>query len=424
MLDTSLFLDLHFHLAAANIVEGAQTGSDISASFANDFWSNVFQMGLYGRIVVAAKTIAGIGVIYRGYYYLQDASKNCLDIEKVVGSLFTLLITILILTNMSLSMNIVLGMRNFGNSINDTLMSGITGDLATLQATRSLSGLSVAQPYFDTFKSSMKICAPKAEAACYQQAVAQLRADVSTINPPDSKVDRVVNKIIDEFNRVAQAQINSNTAPTSTAMNTSIVDRRNALQTASTTVLGWVDNVTNVVNNTIEGIISLILTVIAIGFYFALELTLIMFGLTFPINVALSLFDPAPIKSWLGNFWLLVNAKICFCIIVGIISYLQLWMQTSSNNPLSSLLLIMTGLLMAFYAPVITFFYVQGSALALAGAMNAIPGSVVGGAARGVGGAVGKVASGAAGAFMGGAMKGAGVGKMGQNFGRKLAGKK
>jgi hypothetical protein len=165
----------------------------------------------------------------------------------------------------------------------------------------------------------------------------------------------------------------------------------------------------------------MILTALTMCFYLALELTLILFGLTFPINIALSLFDSAPLKSWFGNIWLLINAKLCFCIIIGIISYLQLWVQTNSSNVFLSMLLIVIELLMAFYAPIVTFFYVQGSALALAGAMNAMPGSVVGGAAKGVGGAVGKVAGGAAGAFMGGAMKGSGVGKMGQNFGKRVA---
>lgn len=84
------------------------------------------------------------------------------------------------------------------------------------------------------------------------------------------------------------------------------------------------------------------------------------------------------------------------------------------------MLLIIIGLLMAFYAPVLTFFYVQGSALALAGAMNSMSTAPIRGVAGGLKGAAGR----AAGTFMGGVMKGAGVGGMGKSLGQKLARKK
>lgn len=421
MLDSSLFLDAHFHLAAANIVQATKGGSDIAAQISTGFWDQIFSMGLFGRIAIAAQTIAGIGVIYKGYYYLQDVSKNALDIEKVVGTLMALLLTILMTQNNGLAMNAVKGMRNFGNSINTSVMNGITGDLATLQSTRSLDTVNASQPFFKTFKDDMKTCAPKAQAACYQAAVANLQTNVATLSPPDPKVNDAVNKIVETFNGIASSAISSGTAPAGTTINSTVPIDRSLLEQAEATVGGAIDGVTNFASNTAEGLIIMLLTALTICFYLALELTLILLGLTLPIHIALSLFDPAPIKTWLGNYWLLVNAKLCFCIIVGIISYLQLWVQTSSTNSFMSILSIIIGLLMAFYSPALTFFYVQGSALALAGAMNAIPGNAIGGAAKGVIGAAGKGVGSAASAFMGGAMKGAGVGKMGQNFGKKVA---
>ena len=71
------------------------------------------------------------------------------------------------------------------------------------------------------------------------------------------------------------------------------------------------------------------------------------------------------------------------------IVYLNLWAQ--SQTGLASLGIFTIGILMAIYAPFLTFFYVQGSALALAGAMNAIPGNAIGSLAKGVGGMTGKV---------------------------------
>ena len=422
MLDSSLFLDIHFHLAAASIAEAANGGSNIAAKISTGFWDQIFSMGLFGRISLAGWTIAGIGVIYKGYYYLEDIRKNTLDIDKVVGSLMALLLTILILQNNGLAMNAVKGMREFGRSINETVMKGIAADLASLQANRSLNAVNSSQPFFQTFKDSLKTCAPQAQANCYQTAVAKLQANVATLNPPDPEVSRAVNEIVTTYNDIANSQIATGSAPASTTINSTTPTPSTGLSWDSfnSTATDITKSVMDAPSRLVEGIIIMLLTAITICFYLALELTLILLGLTFPINIALSLFDSAPIKSWFGNYWLLINAKLCFCIIVGIISYLQLWVQTNSNNVFLSFLLIVIGLLMAFYAPLVTLFYVQGSALALAGAINSMGTSPFRGMAGGIKGAAGKVAGGAAGQFMGGVMKGAGVGKMGQRMGQKL----
>ena len=64
------FLDSHFTLAAAaaNIAGSTQTGADLAKQFAEDFWSNVFKMGIFGRVAQASMYIAGAGIIYKGYY--------------------------------------------------------------------------------------------------------------------------------------------------------------------------------------------------------------------------------------------------------------------------------------------------------------------------------------------------------------------
>ena len=422
MLDSSLFLDIHFHLAAASIAEAANGGSTIAAKISTGFWDQIFSMGLFGRISLAAWTIAGIGVIYKGYYYLEDIRKNTLDIDKVVGSLMALILTILMLQNNGLAMNAVKGMRELGRSINETVMTGIAADLATLQSTRALNTVNSSQPFFQTFRDSLKTCAPQARASCYQTAVAQLQANVATLNPPDPEVNRVVNEITTTYNSIANSQIAANTASASTTINPALPNSGSSswdsFQSAAANIA---DNVTNAPAKLVEGIIIMLLTALTICFYLALELTLILLGLTFPINIALSLFDSGPIKSWFGNYWLLINAKLCFCIIIGIISYLQLWVQTNSDNAFLSLLLIVIGLLMAFYAPILTFFYVQGSALALAGAMNSIGTAPIRGVAGGIKSAAGKVGGAAAGQFVGGLMRGAGVGRMGQKLGQKLS---
>jgi hypothetical protein len=146
---------------------------------------------------------------------------------------------------------------------------------------------------------------------------------------------------------------------------------------------------------------------------------MLIFGLTFPINLALSLFDPAPLKSWIGNFWSLINAKLCFSIIVGIIVYLQLWMKSSSNG-FAQIGLFVIEFLLAIFAPVATFFYCQGSALALAGALNSALSAPIRGVAGGSMRAGGAMISGGAKSF-GGAIAARTLGVAGTNIGNKIA---
>ena len=412
-------------LAAANFSQAAATGSALATNFAKEFWSNVFQMGIFGRVAQVALTIAGIGVIYRGYYFLLEIKAKTLDAEKVVGFLMGLILVLLMLWNSGqLAMYTVLGMRNFTNSISDTIMQGISFDFEKLQATRSLNGTNLAQPYFVKFEDELKKCAPAAQTACFQNALDNLKQSVAANPEQDPVVNAKIAEIQTDLNNAAGGQQAGNSANSGTS---------NPAAPASGTPDGTIDekakwdiigkvgdsikSMGSAISNAFENLIQLIFTCLAIAFYLALELTLLVFGFTFPINIALSLFDPAPIKNWFGNVWLLVNAKLCFAILVGIIVYLNLWAQ--SQTGLASLGIFTIGILMAIYAPFLTFFYCQGSALALAGAMNSLTSAPARGAVRGVGRVGGRAAGRLGSSLMRGV--GSGMGKMGRAQGRRIA---
>ena len=379
-------------------------------------------MGIFGRVAQVALTIAGIGVIYRGYYFLLEIKAKTLDAEKVVGFLMGLILVLLMLWNSGqLAMYTVLGMRNFTNSISDTIMQGISFDFEKLQATRSLNGTNLAQPYFVKFEDELKKCAPAAQTACFQKALDNLKQSVAANPEQDPVVNAKIAEIQTDLNNAAGGQQAGNSANSGTSNSTTpasgtpdgTIDEK-----AKWDIIGKVgDSIKSMgsaISNAFENLIQLVFTCLAIAFYLALELTLLVFGFTFPINIALSLFDPAPIKNWFGNVWLLVNAKLCFAILVGIIVYLNLWAQ--SQTGLASLGIFTIGILMAIYAPFLTFFYCQGSALALAGAMNSLTSAPARGAARGVGRVGGRAAGRVGGSLMRGV--GSGMGKMG----RKIAG--
>ena len=390
MLDTlSLnFLDSHFTLAAAaaNIAGSTQTGADLAKQFAEDFWSNVFKMGIFGRVAQASMYIAGAGIIYKGYYLLQDIGKNTLDIQKIVGSLLSVILVFLMLTNSGqISMYTVLGLRNYSNSVSDKIINGIASDFQNLQTTRSFGDSVMAQPHFIAFQKQLDVCAPQADPNCFIAAISILRGKLQTDNITDPSI----------LNKVIEIQKDANDAALKAAGGDVNANKSFLEKTGESISL-----LTNP-GDALQHLIEVILTGLAIAFYIAIELTLLLFGFTFPINVALSLFDPAPLKSWFGNFWTLVNAKLCFSIVVGIIVYLQLWAETKDGG----IGIIVIELLMAIFAPVLTFFYCQGSALALAGAMNSMATAPV----RGAMGAGMK----ALGQFGGGMAKGAGIGAKG-----------
>jgi hypothetical protein len=392
-----IFLDPHL-LAAANFSQASATGSALATNFAKEFWSNVFQMGIFGRVAQVSLTIAGIGVIYRGYYFLLEIKAKTLDAERVVRFLMVLALVLLMLWNSGqLAMYTVLGMRNFTNSISDTVMQGISFDFEKLQATRSLNGTNLAQSYFVKFEDELKKCAPAAQTACFQQALDNLKQSVASNSEQDPVVNAKIAEIQADLNSAAGGQQTSNaatsgsntTAPAAGTSDETIGEK------AKWDIIGKVgDSIKSMgsaISNAFENLIQLVFTCLAIAFYIALELTLLVFGFTFPINIALSLFDPAPIKNWFGNFWLLVNAKLCFAIIVGIIVYLNLWAQ--SQTGLASLGIFTIGILMSIFAPVLTFFYCQGSALALAGAMNSLTSAPARGAVSGAGRVGGRIVS-------------------------------
>ena len=414
MLFNSIFIDTQFYLGATNIAASAQTGANFALNFSQNFWSQIFSMGIFGRIAQVSLIIAGFGVIYRGYYFTKEIGSNSLDMEKVITSILTLIFVYLMLYNGGkLSMQTVMAMRNLGDGLGTQIMNGIAYDFQMLQATRTLIPVEAAQPHLATFKSELDKCAPKAKVECFDRALANLKQKVASNPAQDTLLNTKITDIEADLASLAASQSVAPATPSlspssSPSPSVTAEDERNVLQKIQDSASSMANALPAALSNAFDALVQLILTGLAIAFYLAIELTLLVFGFTLPINIGLSLFDPGPIKNWIGNFWLLVNAKLCFCIIVGIVVYLNLWAQSTSVGVMTFFVMAIQ-LLIAIYAPVLTFFYCQGSALALAGAMNSIASAPIRGAMGGMGRAAGA---------LGGGM-GAGIGK---SVSRRLGG--
>ena len=361
LIDLNL-VDLQLAAASVNIAADVNNGANLAIGVAKTFWSQIFSMGLFGRITKACLYIAGAGFIYKGWKYSIELGKNSLDLEKVITSLLTLILIFSLLNNSgALAMYTVLGFRNFTSNVSDTLMLGVSQDFQSRSAVQRLSDKLNAQPVFDIFKEQLKQCDTSPSPTCMPSAVANLKQGLIAQNITDPTILSVVTQI--------EADVSANISSTDPAAKKQQIGRFGKIMKAMQDPLGEL-------YAAFQQIIKVLLVGVAIAFFLAIEIAMLVLGLTFPVNITLSLFSADPMKSWFGNFWTLVNAKICFSIITGIVVYLQLW---GESNGLAAYTFVIE-LLLAVFSPFATYFYCQGSALAFAGALNMSAAAFAGGA--------------------------------------------
>ena len=363
-------------LLTADIAGATENAVKASQGLSDEFWNKIFQGGLFGQISWTAQIIAGLGFLYRGYQIVQEAQgKNVSQGElwkSVLKSLFVLLlISTMFAQKGALSKNGVLVLKNYTNTFSTRMMTGIANDREFNQMRSASSGKLKSQPIFQTFNHEAQLCVNSAtKQACFQKAVDKLNNEVSTQNITDPEI------------RTAVANINAEAAKGITPVTPST-----AAAAAPPDEKNWWDNIldigskiTSFASDMASNLIALVLQGMAIGFFLAIDITMLVLGLTFPINLGLSLYDNGEsLKTWLGNFWTLANAKICFSIVTGIIVYLQIWSESGAAGLVGGFGLFVIELLMAVFVPAITYYYCQGTALAMSSAMN----SMSAGAAKG-----------------------------------------
>ncbi len=384
----------------ADIAGATRDASAIALGFAKGFWSNIFSMGLFGRICLAVKPILFAGVIYKGWQIIEEtANNNKFEPSRFISSILSLLFVFLMLNNSGqIAFYSVLGLRNYTSNVSDTLLAGISQDFQAFAPLTALSGKINSKPVLQAFQRELRTCAAARANSpnCVSTAIGNLEVALGNKGITTANDPQLFAQITELKNEALIAEANTATA----------VADKNIIEQALDVVGNWTD-----VGNLFQHIIEVLLTGVAFAFFLALEITLLLFGLIFPINLTLSLFDPSPLKSWIGNFWTLVNAKLCFSIITGIIVQLQAWMETNSGN----VGLFVIELLLAVFAPIVTFFYCQSSALALAGALNSMAAAPIRGAGKAVSGATKSFVGG----FAGGGMRGLGNAARQRMFGKK-----
>lgn len=276
--------------------------------------------------------------------------------------------------NGALSKNGVLALKNYTDTFSTRMMTGIANDREFNQMRSASSGKLKSQPIFQTFNHEAQLCVNSVtKQTCFQKAVDKLNNEVRTQGITDPEILTAVANINAEAAKGATPVTASTPAPSP--------DEKN-----------WWDNIldigskiTSFASDMASNLVALILQGMAIGFFLAIDITMLLLGLTFPINLGLSLYDNGEsLKTWLGNFWTLANAKICFSIVTGIIVYLQIWSESGAAGMVGGFGLFVIELLMAIFVPAITYYYCQGTALAMSSAMNSMSAGAIKGTAANV----------------------------------------
>ncbi len=380
-----MFLDLHLYLAATDIAASTEAAIGLSKDLSQNFWSQIFQSGLFGAVTQAALYIAGIGFLYRGYQVLTEMAHGSDTkhqyLRTLTTSLLALILTWVMLDNSGeKSMYGVLALRNATGSLSDKITTQLSADYLRLNVNAQVSDRLKALEPFQKLEAEMKICSSKPDKiVCLQAATSALAQRTAGITDPT--VTDAVRSIQNQALQATQVANSRSTASSSTTGN-SVVDLYNGAVSAIKTTANVVSDPGKAANDVATWLIATFLQAMAICFFIAIDMAMLLLGLTFPINLALSLFDPGSLISWIGNFWTLANAKICFSIVTGIIVYFQLWAEKA--NYAAAMGMFVIELMFAIFSPFITYFYCQGSALALAGAIGA--GMAGAGAGVGIGG--------------------------------------
>ena len=353
------------YLAATDIAASTQAAVGLSKDLSQNFWSQIFQSGLFGAVTEGALYIAGGGFLYRGYHLLAEMAHSSDHRQQYLRTLTTSLLA-LILTWVMLdnhgekSMYAVLALRSATGSLSDKVTTQLSADYLRLNVNAQVSDRLKALEPFQKLETEMKACSSKPDKIlCLQAATAVLAQRTAGITDPT--VISAVQKIQAQALQATQV---ANSASTSSPPENSFSNVVSAIQTTAQVV----SDPGKAMNDLATWLIATFLQAMAICFFIAIDMAMLLLGLTFPINLALSLFDPGSLISWIGNFWTLANAKLCFSIVTGIIVYFQLWAEKA--NYAAAMGMFVIELMFAIFSPFITYYYCQGSSLALAGAIG------------------------------------------------------
>lgn len=348
--DPSHFITL---AAASNIAEGAvQAGTD-SATSIQTLYEQIYQgQGAFGRICQAMYTLAFLMFCIKLHAVYLEKGR---DVKAMLqGMAIPLVLVILLATQTGAPAKLLTyGLRSMSANIATPIISTIQSDLERDKVNRAAKEAGLARTELvKQFNAKIAKCGLESTDIALQRACVQFNAinelknlEKNNINDPDYK--RYLESVRD--NAINTTKQEAETAD------------KNALDRAITVGFAGV----------IEGIINNLLYSISMWFYWVVELGQIIAFYLLPVAMTMGIYDLSAIAHWIGIFWGLCNAKICFAIVVALVVYIAQTFNFAGY---------ILSLLLAFFAPAVSYMFAKGSAVAIAEGLSTMPAGAVAGA--------------------------------------------
>jgi hypothetical protein len=420
---TDLTSKLYFVAAttssAANggIASAAASAAKDAAESTNAMWAVMYNSsGIFGRIADFGIKLAFIFLLWRGYKLYEEYSlNNEMQPWHLVQKLMMPLLFIILLSQSGgpakKASYALRGLtQGFGISIIQNVGADMQADSAAAQATgitsapldpnaNSATGQAAVKQFLVTLNQCRLVTnttnaqgGQSAQLTCASTAAAALAEAINA--------GQVTDPAIVQYSQAMTQQIGQQLAAANGAGVSGTNAGGNALDgifKTATDVAGAISDPAAAFAKMGDELISLVLKCITIMFYWALELAAILMFYLLPMALAMGVADEKAVVDWFSQFWALLNAKICFAIVLALIATI------AARVPFGYVL----AMLSAIFAPFITFIFAKGSMIAVAEGLATAPIKAGMSAAGGVAGGIGKAAKAGMAAKAGGTSDGA-----------------
>jgi hypothetical protein len=353
--------------AAGNgdIVTNASTSAKDALAASDELWKGLYNgSGIFGRLASFCIGIAFLFLLYKIYKLYEEYREN-FDITKLISTLLVPIIILCLLSRSgSAAKQMTYGLRTLTRDFGVSIIQNVGSDILADKLKKGVPEGIKSDQIIKDFLVDMDKCRTEARSGvlsgpeiCATTAASRLNRRIRDAGITDPIT-------IDYANRV-NADIDAKLKAVAGTGNG-----------ASTDPGSWFQGLPSFdLNSIAEQIVTTILNAVVIAFYWMIELATLLYFYLLPMSLAMGVIDPKAIVDWFTNFWSLCNAKICFAIVLALIG------QVSSSLSGISFVIEILG---AVFAPVITYMFCKGSAMAMAEGFAAMgAGALAGGAGAG-----------------------------------------
>ena len=348
--DPSHFITL---AAASNIAEGAVKAGADSATSIQTLYEQIYQgQGAFGRICQAMYTLAFLMFCIKLHAVYLEKGKNLTAILQ--GMAIPLILVILLGTKTGAPAKLLTyGLRSMSANIATPIISTIQLDLERDKISQAAKEAGLARTeLIKQFDAKIAKCGLESTDIGIQRGCVQANAVIELKNIEKNNINDPTYKRYLESVR--------DNAINTTKQEAEIADK-NAIEQAITVGFAGV----------MEGIINNLLYSISMLFYWVVELGQIITFYLLPVAMTMGIYDLSAIAHWIGIFWSLCNAKICFAIVVALVVYIAQTFNFAGY---------ILSLLLAFFAPAVSYMFAKGGAVAIAEGLSTLPAGAVAGA--------------------------------------------